>query len=187
MADDTAPQDSTDSTNDAPVDTAPATGEESLGDAGKQALDRMKAERNEAAKQLKALQKELDAVRTANLSEAEKAVAEAEARGRASATSTFGQRIASAEFVAAAARRNAEFDATAILADLNLAKYVGEDGEPDSAEIAKAVERLIPQPISNPRPTGNADLGVRPATTAFDESPRGLISAGLAATSKPRS
>jgi hypothetical protein len=47
MADDTpqdpAPQD------DAPT-TEPATGEDALGDPGKQALDRMKAERNEAAK-----------------------------------------------------------------------------------------------------------------------------------------
>jgi hypothetical protein len=61
---------------------APATGEEQLGDAGKQALDRMKAERNDAARRARDLEKQLNALREASMSEAEKAVSEAEARGR---------------------------------------------------------------------------------------------------------
>jgi hypothetical protein len=44
---------------------APATGEEQLGDAGKQALDRMKAERNDAARRARDLEKQLNALREA--------------------------------------------------------------------------------------------------------------------------
>lgn len=163
MADDTAaPQDTTSTdTPDTAATDAPATGEDALGDAGKQALDRMKAERNEAAKQLKALQKELEAVRAASMSDAEKAVAEAEKRGQQTATAAFGQRLASAEFVAVAARRNPGFDAKGVLEDLNLAKYVNDNGEPDTAGIAAAVERLVPAADRNPRPSGDADQGPR--------------------------
>ena len=166
--------------------TEPATGEDALGDAGKQALDRMKAERNDATRQLKALQKELEQLRQAQMSETEKAISEAVARGRCSASAAFGQRLASAEFVAAAARRNAEFDATKVLDDLNLAKYVTEAGDPDVEGIAQAVERLVPAPAGSPRPIGDADLGARQTTVVPDDSPRGLISAALAATSQPR-
>jgi hypothetical protein len=172
---DTTPQ-------DAPS-TEPATGEDALGDAGKQALDRMKAERNEAAKQLKALQKELEQVRQAQMSESEKAIAEAETRGRTSATVEFGQRLAAAQFVAEAAKRNPDFDAASVLEDLNLAKYVTEGGEPDGKGIASVVERLVPERANNPRPTGDVGLGPRPTAPApTDGSPRSLIAAGIAAS-----
>jgi hypothetical protein len=178
MADDT-PQD----TQDQAPSTEPATGEDALGDAGKQALDRMKAERNEAAKQLKALQKELEQVRQAQMSESEKAIAEAVARGRTEATTEFGQRLAAAQFVAAAAKRNADFDAASVLEDLNLAKYVTDTGEPDDKGIASVVERLVPERASNPRPTGDVGLGPRPAAPVLnDGSPRSLIAAGIAAS-----
>lgn len=179
MADDT-PQEPQDST---PPAEKPATGEDALGDAGKQALDRMKAERNEATKQLKALQQELEKVRQAQMSESEKAVAEAEARGRATATTEFGQRLAAAQFVAEAARRNPDFDAASVLEDLNLAKYVTEAGDPDGKGIASVVERLVPERASNPRPSGDVGLGPRtPVPPPTDGSPRSLIAAGIAAS-----
>lgn len=176
MADDT-PQDQQDQ---APP---PATDDNGLGDAGKQALDRMKAERNEATKQLKALQQELEKVRQAQMSESDKAVAEAEMRGRAAATVEFGQRLAAAQFVAVAAKRNADFDAASVLEDLNLAKYVTDTGEPDGKGIASVVERLVPERAANPRPTGDVGLGPRPAAPApTDGSPRSLIASGIAAS-----
>jgi hypothetical protein len=79
------------------------------------------------------------------MTEAERAVAEAEERGRTAALTSFGQRLARTEFIAEAAKRNPGFDATSILDDLNLARYIGEDGEPDSKAIAKAAQRLIPE------------------------------------------
>lgn len=158
MADDTAPQDDTQDT--APDHDAPAKGEDALGDAGKKALDLMKAERTEAVKRAKALERELEQVRTANLSEAERAVAEAEARGRASALTDMGKRLARSEFATVAARRNAEFDTAGALELLDLSRFVGDDGEPNVTAITSAVERLVPLPDSRPP---SFDGGVRGA------------------------
>lgn len=157
----------TPSQSPAPATEAPATPE--LGDAGKQAIDRMKAERDEARREMKALKAEIDKVRKSSLTEAEQAVVEAEQRGRTSVLAEFGQRLARTEFVAAAARRNPGYDAAAVLDDLNLARYIGDDGEPDSKAIAAAVDRLVPEyATANPRPVGNADLGARPAPMALN-------------------
>jgi ElaB/YqjD/DUF883 family membrane-anchored ribosome-binding protein len=136
----------------------PATGdgdEENLGDAGKQALDRMKAERNEATRALKAAQRELEETRKASMSEAEKAVAEAETRGRTAAMADFGKRLVKSELATAAARRNPDFDA-ATLDYLDLSRFVGEDGEPDPKAISAAVERLVPAPSGAPSFDGGA-------------------------------
>jgi hypothetical protein len=141
------PDDQTAPPVDPPQQAPPATGDE-LGDAGKKAIDAMKAERNAAASEAKALKRELERLRTASLSEGEKAVAEAEARGRAAAGQEFGQKLARSEFVAAAARRNPAYEVA--LEYVNLAGLVGEDGEPDTKAIQKAVERLVPAPETAP-------------------------------------
>lgn len=124
--------------------------EAALGDAGKQALDRMKAERNAAASQAKALQKELDKVRQSAMSDSERAVAEAEARGRTTALTEVGQRLARAQFDALAGRRNPDADTAKVLDFVDLSRFVGDDGEPDVKAITAAVERLIPEPPSGP-------------------------------------
>jgi len=161
----------------------PATGDDALGDAGKKALDAMKSERNQARSELTALRKELDQFKQAQMSESEKAVAEAEARGRTTAITEFGQRLAAAQFVAEAAKRNPDFDAASVLEDLNLAKYVTEAGEPDGDGLAAVVTRLVPERASNPRPAGDVGLGPRPpAPPLTDGSPRSLIAAGIAAS-----
>src|SRR4051794_4841840 len=56
--------------------------------------------------------KDLDAQRRAAMTEADRAVLEAEERGRTAALTSFGQRLARTEFIAEAARRNPGFDAT---------------------------------------------------------------------------
>lgn len=127
-----------------------ADGTEALGDAGKQALDRMKAERDDAKRQFKATQKELADFRKASMTEAERAVAEAEERGRMTAVTTYGQRLARTTYIAEAAKRNPTYDAGAVFDDLNLAKFLGEDGEPDSKAIAASVQRLIPAVDAGP-------------------------------------
>jgi hypothetical protein len=164
MADETATPPSPEQPT-APATEAPATPE--LGDAGKQAIDRMKAERDEARRLAKAREKELEQFRTASMSEAEKAILEAEQRGRLSVLADFGQKLARSAFVAEAARRNSDYDAAAVLDDLNLSRYIGEDGEPDSKAIAAAVARLVPEPSTGPRGVGNADLGGRSAGAAL--------------------
>ncbi len=114
--------------------------EEALGDAGKQALDRMKAERNEAAKRAKALERELEDLRKSSMSEAEKAVAEAEARGRAEAAQGYGKRLATADIKAEAATAGA--DLTGVFDYLDLGRFVTEDGEPDEKAIKAFVGGL---------------------------------------------
>lgn len=155
MAEDNAPVDDFD---DAPKDDAPATGEDALGDAGKKALDAMKAERNEATKRAKQLERELAQVRQASMTDAEKAVAEAEARGRSQAVADYGKRLVRSEFAAEAARRNPEFDTATVLDFLDLSRLVGDDGEPDTKAIRAAVERVVPGAT---RPGGDVGQGPR--------------------------
>lgn len=95
--------------------------------------------------------KELEDLRKQSMTDVEKATAEAEQRGESKAAQTFGQRLVRSDFSAAAARINPDFDVAAVLDDLNLAKFVGEDGEPDTEAIKKAAERLVP-PSGSPRP-----------------------------------
>jgi len=135
--------------------TEPAMGEENLGDAGKQALDRMKAERNEAAKRAKALESELEKFRQASMSETEKAIAEAEAKGRTAAATDFGKRLAKAEIQTAAA--TAGRDLGGVFDYLDLSRFVREDGEPDT----KAVEAFV---------NGLPDR--TPSAPSFDGGPR---------------
>jgi hypothetical protein len=105
--------------------------------------------------------RDLEQQRQASMTEAERAIAEAEQRGRTAAATEFGTRLVRASFAAEAARRNPAFVAEAVMDDLNLARFVGDDGEPDIEAITAAVTRLVPEPATNPRPVGDADLGVR--------------------------
>jgi len=120
--------------------------------------------RKEAAKyrtDAKAAAAELEKVRTSSMSESEKAVAEAESRGRSAAASDFGKRLAKTEFDAIAGRRNPDFDTASALEWVDLSRFVGEDGEPDTKAIKAAVERLVPAPAGG---TPSFDGGAR--TTA---------------------
>lgn len=122
---------------------ASATDDAPLGEGGKKALEAERARAADFERQFKAAQKELEKARTAAMSDAEKAIAEAEAKGRSNATAEFGKRLAKAALDTAAARRNPDFD-TAALEYVDLSRFVGADGEPDTKAIAAAVERLVP-------------------------------------------
>jgi hypothetical protein len=102
---------------------------------------------------------QLEETQRAAMTEAERAVAEAEAKGRQSAQADYGQRLAKSEFAAAAARRNPDFKIGDVLDDLNLGRFLGEDGEPDTKAIEKAVERFVPAASASPPPP--MDLGER--------------------------
>ena len=117
------------------------------------------------AKENKAAATEVEKARKAAMSESERAVAEAEERGRMSAVTAYGERLARTEFIAEAARRNPGFDAAAVLDDLNLGRYIGEDGEPDSKAITAAVGRLVPEGSTGPTPPPSFDGGTRQAAT----------------------
>jgi hypothetical protein len=78
-----------------------------LGDAGKRALDAMKAERNAALAASKAAERELDQLRTASLSENEKAIAAARKAGADEVTDRLHARVRRAETKLALARAGA--------------------------------------------------------------------------------
>ena len=84
------------------------------------------------------------------MSEQERAIEEAKQSARTEAATNYGKRLARTEFDALAARRNKDFDTASALEFVDLGKFVGEDGEPDSKAIASAVERLVPAAADGP-------------------------------------
>jgi uncharacterized heparinase superfamily protein len=109
--------------------------------------------RKEAAKyrtEAKAQAAELEKFRKASMSESERAVAEAEARGRQTATAEYGKRLARASFDALAAKRNPEANTEELVEFLDMARFLGDDGEIDAKAIAAAVERIVPAPRTEP-------------------------------------
>lgn len=129
-----------------------------LGDAGKQAIERMKADRAAALKQVKDLKAELDTFRQASLSDSERAVAEAEARGRVAGITEVGAKLARASFDAMAARRNPEVDTGPIVEYVDLGKFLDENGDVNTRAMKAAVDRLVPEAVSGPP---SQDGGVR--------------------------
>lgn len=126
-------------------------------------VDKAKAKASEGAQAVKAAEQ----ARLAAMTEAERTVAEAEARGRTAASTEFGKRLARTEFDALAGRRNPDVDTSAVLEFVDLSRFVGEDGEPDTKAIQQAVERLVPAPQAG---TPSFDGGTR--TTA--PAPQGM-------------
>ena len=117
--------------------------------------------RKEAAKyrtEAKAKDAELEKFRQASMTESEKAIAEAEAKGRTAAATEFGAELARERFDALAGRRNPDFDTAQALEYVDLSKFLGEDGRPDAKAIAAAVERLVPAPAGG---LPNFDGGTR--------------------------
>ena len=93
---------------------------------------------------------ELEKQRQAAMTDAERAVSEAEARGRTAATEEFGKELARTQFDALAGRRNKDFDTAQALEFVDLGKFLGEDGRPDEKAITAAVERLVPAAQDGP-------------------------------------
>lgn len=88
--------------------------------------------------------------RLASMGEAERQIEEAKAAGRSEAVNEFGRRLARTEFDAIAGRRNPDFDTASALEWVDLSRFVGDDGEPDTKAITAAVERLVPAPAGGP-------------------------------------
>lgn len=92
------------------------------------------------AKANKKAQDELTALKAANMSEQEKAVTEAEARGRTAAASEYGTKLAGAEFRAAVAAAGIDLGEAAELIDVS--RFVADDGEVNVTAIKSAVTKL---------------------------------------------
>jgi hypothetical protein len=150
------PTPSSDSTGDAP----PQQSDAPLGEAGERALAQERELRKTAEKAQRRALQELEEFRKGAMSEQEKAIAEAEQRGRDAARADYGHRLIRTEFAAAAAKRNPNWDSS-VLDDLNLDRFLGEDGEPDTKAIEKAAERWVPNAAS----ASGFDLGEKPQSS----------------------
>lgn len=145
-----------------PPQSAAAGGQdpEPLGETGKKALEAEREARKTAEKQARAAAAELEKFRKAAMSDQEKAIVEAREQGATEATKAAGERLAAAEI--RAALTGVVPDPAAIVEDLALGRYVGDDGEPDPAAIKKlrdkyealGAARKVPGVPAGPRGNG---------------------------------
>lgn len=152
MPDEASPEGS----EDAPSEEAEGTQETppvDLGDAGKQAIDRMKTERNTARSEAKKLQAQLDELTRSSMSDQERAIDEAKAAARAEALAEVGAKVAVAEFKAAASGRLSDDAVSTLLAGLDLKAFLDDAGDVDPTKVrsfldtvAPAVEEAAPTP-----------------------------------------
>jgi hypothetical protein len=130
------------------------------------------------ARERRKLEKRLADLETANQSDSEKAVAAARAEGHSEALKTAGARLAAAEFRAQAAGKLA--DPAAAVEYLDMAKFVTDDGEPDTDAIGQAVERLVAAASSpggsKPKPPTVPNGAQAPAASADSDWLRSVAS-----------
>lgn len=168
---DTPNEDATDQNPAADTDRADGNesdpeGTEALGDAGKKALDAMKAERRQLKAELRYLRSKLEAASQPKPSEDGKTDADAiRAEAKREATAAANERILKAEIRAAAAGKLA--DAADAFKFLDLSEFeVNDNGEIDADEINDAIADLVkskPYLAAEPpkRFQGSADGGAR--------------------------
>lgn len=106
----------------------------------KNSLTASRRDHRAAVKQVRDLTAEIDALKTAAMTENEKALAEAEKRGAAAASETFGRQLAAAKFEAAASRAGLDLGDAAVLIDV--ARFVNAKGEIDAPGMENAVQAL---------------------------------------------
>lgn len=123
------------------------------------------ARKNEArAKENADAAKQLEELRQASLSETERAVADAEKRGRQAALGEYGTRLAAAEIRAALS--GIVSDPAALIDDLNLAKFVTPDGDVDTKAVTALADKYA---ALAPKPVTDLKQGTRPsADPVFD-------------------
>lgn len=85
--------------------------------------------------------KELAALKAANQTDAEKAITEAEQRGRSAATAEVAQKLVAAEV--RAALTGVVPDPSAVVEDLNLSKYVTDTGDVDQDAVKALREKYV--------------------------------------------
>lgn len=118
----------------------PIEGEDALGDAGKKALDRMKADLRAAKSEAREAREEAERAKAA--ADGREAEWEAEKKSREDADQRFNQRILKAELKAAATGKLANPAVAEKFIDLTQFE-VSEDGDVDAEALATAVADLL--------------------------------------------
>lgn len=143
--------------------------------------------------QVEQLKAQLAEKESAQQSDTEKAITqartEAEKSARADERKRSDARIIRAEVKAAAGGHLADPNDAVRLLDLDDFD-IDDDGNLDEKAVAQAIETLLKEKpylaAKATRVTGNGDGGARSTQTVTDDSPRGLIAAGLAAAEAER-
>lgn len=122
----------------------------------------------ERAKENSAAAKAAEKARLDAMSEQERAIEEAKQSAKSEAALSYGKRLATSEIRAAAA--TAGSDLTGVFDYLDLARFVGEDGEPDE----KAIKAFVDGLPKKETPTPSFDGGPRTPAPA-QQGMTGLI------------
>lgn len=123
-----------------PDTDTPIEGEDALGDAGKKALDRMKADLRAAKAEAREAREEAERAKAA--ADGREAEWEAERKSREDADQRFNQRILKAELKAAATGKLANPAVAEKFIDLTQFE-VSEDGDVDADALATAITDLL--------------------------------------------
>lgn len=103
--------------------------------------------------------KELEQFRQQTMTETEKAIEQARNEGRQLALTEVGAKVAAAEFRAAAAGRLDPEQVDTLLENLNVGRFIGEDGEVDREAVARFVDGIAPKPTEESSTATALDLG----------------------------
>lgn len=148
--------------------TEPPQPDTGLSEGGKRALDAERKARSEAEKAAKAANAELEKLRKLTMSETEKAIAEAKASARAELMAEVGAERVENAVRAATAGRNV--DADAVLDGLDRARFLTDDGKPDTQKITEWVDRIAPKGQTPPKPAAkDIGQGARPGATSANQ------------------
>ncbi|MFE9455975.1 hypothetical protein [Streptomyces californicus] len=118
-------------------------------------IDKWKALSRTNEKRWQDASAERDQLKSAGMTDAEKAVEAARAEARTAALSEYGTRLADAELRAQAAKAGVELPPADFL---NLSKFVGDDGSVNADVIGSFVSSL-PKPVAEPEFTQGLGLG----------------------------
>ncbi len=160
----------------------PAPGADGLGDAGKRALEAERAQRRDAERQLKAARDELEALRTSQLTDHEKAIAQARRDAATETERRWSARLRGAEVARALQAAGATPDAIDLaVLDPSFAELaIDDDGRVAGLDAAVAAFRKArPSLFAQARPAaGNFDggSGGTPATGSWTRDQIGAMS-----------
>lgn len=141
----------------AQTDQQPQAGpDDDAGKGGKTAILADLAKERDARQ---ALQAQLDEIKRQQMTDVERQIDEAKANTRLEVAREFGQQLAAAKIEAALT--GVVPDPSAVIGDLNLAKYVDEKGTVDAEAVAGLRERWTAIVGPEKRFQGSADAGAR--------------------------
>jgi hypothetical protein len=121
---------------------------------------------------LKSKAEQYDTLSATTKTEHDKAVEEAELQGYSAALQTTVPRLVRAEFRAAAKGLLTDEQVDALIEDVDLLRYVDEDGEPDEEKIQRKIKAFAPKQ-GNPS-FGQGQRGTPPKTSNMNDVIRSM-------------